>query len=547
MASSPFRKKYQGLGVSTKRIAKQRLLGNEARQSCLIATKVLCDSIRSTLGPFGMYKMLSEEARRLEITKDGSSVITGLIVDHPAARLIIEMAKSIEDETGDGTTSTIILAGELISKAERLINDGLHPVSIVEGYKKATQKAYEIVDEIAQKIEDKEVYAAVARTSLKNYASDKLAFQVVKAIGLLGDERDLDYVAIEGSEGKAFGDTELIEGSLLHNWIEPGAQKRMEDARICIIRYPMMINQPEFVSHIKISASNINSHFEAEEKVLRKMVEKLKEQNVNVLVSMQDIDIRASGMLSMAGITQVAKIMKYGYVKHICLSTGANIVTNIWDLKPKDIGEAKLVEERRISEEELVFFEFGKNPRACTFFIRGGTPNIIREHKKSIYCAMHAVSCAFDLPYVVAGGGAIEIELARRLKKFATSLNTKEQLAVIAFAEALEVIPRTLAQNSGLDPIDTVVELTAKHGNDINFGVCIKEGETTLDNTLDMGIVEPLKVKKQMLTGAFEVSELILLTDGILRDKKRNPEKDQKKQKEISDRKKMEEKMEEYA
>lgn len=547
MAISPNKKRYKQIGASTRRIAKERLLGNEARQSCTIATKVLCDSVRSTLGPFGLYKMLSEEARRFEITKDGSSVLTGLVIDHPAARLIIEMAKSIDDETGDGTTSTIIFAGELISKAEKLMEDGLHPVSIVEGYKKATQKASEIAEEMAQKIEGDDMFSVVAKTSLKNFATDKLAFQVVKAIKLLGDERDLDYVAIEGSEGKAFGDTELIEGSLLHNWIIPGAPKRMEDARICILRNPMMINQPEFASHINISASKISSHLEAEEGVLRKMVEKLKELDVNVLVSMQDIDIRASGMLSMAGITQVAKIMKYGYVKHICLSTGANIVTNIWDLKPKDIGEAKLVEERRVSEEELIFFEFGKNPRACTFFIRGGTPNILREHKKSIYSALHAVSCAFDVPFVVAGGGAVEIELARRLKKFATSLNTKEQLAVMAYAEALEVIPRTLAQNSGLDLIDTIVELTAKHNKDINVGVCIQEGETTLKNTLDMEIVEPLKVKKQMLTGAFEVSELILLTDGILRDKMRDGEAEQEKQKEISNRKKMEEKMEEYA
>ena len=544
MAGSPINKRYGQLGASTKRIAKERLLGPDARQSCLIATKVLCDSIRTTLGPFGMYKMLSEEARRLEITKDGSSVITGLIIDHPAARLIVETAKSIDDETGDGTTSTIILAGELINKAENLMNDGLHPVTIVEGYKKAVQKASEITDEMAQEIKNKDMFKNVAKTSLKNFATDELAFKVVKAIELLGDERDLDYVAIEASEGKAFEDTELIEGSLLHNWIEPGAPKRMENARICILRYPIMIKRPEFLSNINISASNLNSHFEAEENLLRKMVEKLKELDVNVVVTLQDIDIRASGMLTMAGITQISKIMKYGYVKHICLATGANIATNIWDLKPKDIGEAKLVEERRVSEEELVFFENGKEKRACTFFIRGGTPNIVREHKKSIYAALHAVSSAFDSPSVLPGGGAIEIELSRRLKKFATSLKTKEQLAVTAFAGALLVIPRTLAQNSGLDSIDTIVELTAKHSSDINVGVCIEEEETSLKNTLDMGIVEPLNVKKQMLTGAFEVSELILLADGILRDKKRDPELEQKKQRAISDRKRREEKEE---
>lgn len=546
MVSSPSRKKYKQLGASTKRIAKERLLGPEARQSCFIATKVLCDSIRSTLGPFGMYKMLSEEARRLEITKDGSSVITGLIIDHPAARLIVEMAKAIEDETGDATTSTIIFAGELINKAERLINEGMHPVSIIEGYKKAANKASEIADELAIKIDDKEMFENVAKTSLKNYATDKLALQVVKAIELLGETRNLSYVAIEASEGKAFEDTELIEGSMLHNWVEPGAPKRMENAKICILRNPVMIKRPEFLSNINISASDLNSHFEAEEEILRKMIEKLKEMDVNVLVSMQDIDIRAAGMMSMAGILQVAKIMKYDYVKHICLSTGANIVPNIWDLKPKDIGGAKLVEERRVSEEELVFFEHGKNPRACTFFIRGGTPNITREHKKSIYCALHAVKSAFDVPFVLPGGGAIEIEMSRKLKKFATSLNTKEQLAVTAFAEALEVIPRTLAQNSGLDPIDTVVDLTAKHSSNINFGVCIEEEGTSLKNTLEKGIVEPLKVKKQMLSGALEVSELIILTDGILRDKKRDPEAEQKIQRAISDKKKTEERKEEY-
>ncbi|MDY6964680.1 MAG: thermosome subunit alpha [Halobacteriota archaeon] len=538
-------KKFAPLKDSTKGILERRLIGAQARESCIIASKVLCDSIRSTLGPRGMYKMLSEEARPFSITKDGSSVITGLIIEHPAARLIVEMAKAIEDETGDGTTSTIVLAGELINKAESLIDDGLHPVVIVEGYKKAARKAIEIARELAFEIEDDEMLKNVANTSLKDYRSDNLALQVVRAVQLMGDEKDLSYVAIEASEGKEFGDTQLIEGSMLHNWLQPGSPKRIKNAKICVLRNPVKLERAGYLSNIKISTSQIESHFEKEEEILRKMVDKVRKAGANVLICMQDIDVRAQGMLSMSGIMHISKILKYGYVKHICLSTDAKMVANVWDLKPEDIGEAGCVEERKVSEEELIFFENGKNPKACTFFIRGGTPKIIKEHKRSIYSSIHAVSSAIANPFVLPGGGAVESELAIRLKKIATSLTTKEQLAVMAFAEALEIIPKTLARNSGLDIIDTIVELTSRHQTDPNLGVYIRDdGETEIKNTLEVGIVDPLGIKAQMLSGAVEVAELILLADGILQDKKRDPQEEQRKQSKIVAKRKKEEKEE---
>lgn len=538
------KEKFNSLRRSTEGIAKRRMVGDEARNSCITTSKMLCDGVKSTLGPSGMYKMMTEEARHFDITKDGASVITGLIVKHPAARLIVETAKAIEDETGDGTTSTIVLAGELIRRADGLIGDGLHPVVIVEGYKLAARKAIEIARELAVKIEDDdsdEMLTRVARTSLKGCGSERLASQVVRAVQLLEGDKDLEYVAFEASEGQEFEDTDLVEGSILHNWTPPGSVKRMEDAKICVILNPIKLERAGYLSEINISSSDIESHYDKEEEILRQMVEKVKNTGANVMISISEIDVRAQGMLGMQDIMYVHKIAKFDYVRHLCLSTGANAVSNIWSLKEEDLGKARLVEERKISEEELIFFEGCENPKACTFFIRAGTPKVIKEHKRNINSAIHSVSSAVKEPFVLPGGGATEVELALRLKKYATTIETKEQLAVMAFAEALEVIPKTLAQNSGLDVIDTIVDLRARHQEDATIGVCIDEEESKVGDTLAEGIVDPLIVRTQMLSGAVEVSELILLADGILQDKKRDSKEEERKQKKASNEKRMEE------
>ncbi len=542
MASS--RNRFNSLRRSTTGIAKRRLIGEDARESCITISKTLCDGVKSTLGPSGMYKMMTEEARHFDITKDGASVITGLIVKHPAARLIVEMAKAIEDETGDGTTSTIVLAGDLIKRADRLIGDGLHPVVIVEGYKLAARKAIEIASELAIKIEDDDsdnMLTRVAKTSLKGCGGDKLSSQVVRAVRLLDGDKDLDYVSFEASEGQEFEDTDLIEGSILHNWTPPGSVKRMEDAKICVILNPVKLERAGYLSDINVSSPDMESHYDKEEEILRGMVDKVKESGANVLISIREIDVRAQGMLAMHGIMYLHKISKFDYVKHLCLSTGANVVPNIWSLKPEDLGEARLVEERKISEEELIFIEGGRNPKACTFFIRAGTPKVIKEHKRNINSAIHSVSSAITDPYILPGGGAIEVELAARLKKYAASIETKEQIAIMAFAESLEIIPKTLAQNSGLDVIDTIVDLRARHHSDQNMGVCISEDESNIGDTLAAGIIDPLRVRTQMLSGAVEVSELILLADGILQDKLRDSKEEERKQKKVSNEKRMEE------
>jgi chaperonin GroEL (HSP60 family) len=263
-----------------------------------------------------------------------------------------------------------------------------------------------------------------------------------------------------------------------------------------------------------MQAQQLESHFEKEEEIIRKMMERVKSLRANVLVCMQDIDIRAKGMLFSDGILLVEKIMKYPDVEHLCLATGARLVTNIWDASEDDLGEARLVEGREIAEEEIIFFE-GCKGDACTFLIRGGTPKIVNEHKRIIYSAVHSVASSFSTPFVLPGGGWMEIEIAKRLRKFANRLGTKEQLAVTSFADSLEIIPKTLAKNSGLDPIDAVLEMGVNCQ-----GVCIDE-ETRIGDTMEIGIVDPLDIKEQVFSGATEIAELVLLTDGILTDKKK--------------------------
>ncbi|MHC1566450.1 MAG: thermosome subunit alpha [Candidatus Syntropharchaeia archaeon] len=511
--------KLDSLLTLTRKAFDERMVGDEARESCITAAKVLCNSVRSALGPKGLYKMLSEEHRPLVITKDGFSIITGLIVEHPAARLIAELAKAQDEEVGDGTTSTVILAGELLSKAENLLDLGLHPVMVVEGYWEAVRKSLEILEELKVPIREEKTYIDIAKSALKEFQNEKLNSQVVEAVNILrsGEKFDLNLISLRTVEGRGFEDSRLIRGSILFNWVIPGSPKRMEDARIAIIRDSIQIKRDKSILDMTIDASQIKSLLEKEEEMLRRVVGRVKEVGANVVICKGDIDLRAQGMFSSEGIFTVEKVLKPEDLDHLSLATGAKIVPRLEDLCAEDLGRAEVVEEGKIAEEEIIFFEGCADPRACTFFIRGGTKEVVKEHRKVVYDAIYAVGNAYEEPFVVPGGGAVEIEISRRLRSFAHSMHTKKQLAALAFADALEVIPATLAYNSGLDPIDVISELRSK---ETGTGICIGE-EIEIGNTFSAGIIDPLRIKKHIILGALEATEMILLSDGILRDRKR--------------------------
>ncbi|RLG38203.1 MAG: thermosome subunit [Candidatus Alkanophagales archaeon] len=523
MAEKRFR--LDSLLTHTRKAADERLLGEAARESCMVAARVLCDVVRTTLGPRGMSKILAEDARPLLISKDGYSVITGLVAEHPAARLIIELAKAHGNVHGDGVTSTLILTGELLEKAESLLHMGLHPVLIFDGFKKAMEISLALMNALSVSedfFSSEEMRYAVARTSLKEYANEKLCRRIVEAVGhVKRANEDIDeYIAIKEVEGDRFEDTELIDGSVLFSLLPPGVPNRIEDAKIAIIKDPLTTERAELVTHVVLDPMQMAGFLREEEKLLSRMVSRIVEAGANVIICTKTIDSRALGLLARHGIMTI-RLDRHEELNHISLATGANIVKSVWDLKKEDLGYAKLVEHRKIVEEDIIFFEGCKEARACTFFVRGGTKEIAAEHSRLIYAATHAVASVFDEPFVVAGGGAIETELSLRLRKEAQKETTKKQLPMLAFAEALEAIPRTLAENCGLDALDALAKLKAMHQDDPHVGICFKNGEALFANALKEGVIEPLSIKRQMLVGAVEAVELILLTDGILRDRER--------------------------
>ncbi|MHC1579916.1 MAG: thermosome subunit beta [Candidatus Alkanophagales archaeon] len=509
----------------TRKAADERMLGEVARESCMIAARVICDAVRTTLGPRGMNKVLAEDARPLLISKDGYSVITGLIAEHPAARLIIELAKAHGNTHGDGVTSTLIITGELIEKADSLMRTGLHPVLIFDGFKKAMEVCLELMEDLSVSedfFSPEEMRYNVVRTSLKEYANDRLCRDIVEAVRCVKEaKKDIDeYIAIKEVEGDRFEDTKLIDGAVLFSMLPPGAPRRIENAKIAIIKDPLATERSELVTHVVLDPSRMAEFLEEEERILGRMVGRIVEAGANVVVCARMIDSRVIGLLAKHGIMPI-KGVDPKELNHLSLATGANIVKSVWDLKEEDLGAARLVEYRKISEEDIIFFEGCKEAKACTFFVRGGTKEIAAEHSRLIYEAAHAAASVFDEPFVVAGGGAIEIELALRLRKEAQRETTKKQLPMLAFAEALEAIPRTLAESCGLDALDAVAKLKAMHQDDPHVGICLKDGEVLLTNTLKEGVIEPLSIKRQTLIGAVEAVELILLTDGILRDRER--------------------------
>jgi len=517
-----------GTPVLILREGASRSRGQEAQHANIMAAQIVAESVKSALGPKGMDKMLVDSFGDITITSDGRTVLDEMDIQHPAAKMMVEVAKTQDDEVGDGTTTSVIIAGELLAKAEMLIEKNVHPTVIIDGYRKAADKALETLEKIAIKISptDKKTIKKAAMTSMasklvagsKEYLGEIATSAVLQVAVKSGDgyKVDIDNVKVEKKPGESLTDTKLINGIVLDKEaVHSGMPKRVENAKIALIDTALEIEKTEFDAKINIeSPEQMDAFLKQEENMIKDMVEKLVAKGATVILCQKGIDDLAQHFLSRKGILAVRRVKKSD-MEALAKATGGQVVTNLNDLSKNDLGYAQLVEERKIGDDKMTFIEGCKNPLAVTILIRGGTERIVDEADRSLHDALCVVRDIVEEPKILAGGGAPEMEVAKVLKEYAESLPGREQLAVMQFAEALEVIPTTLAENAGLDPIDIISELRANHekgkvwaGVDVNIG---KVGDME-----KAGVFEPIVVKKQIIKSCSEAACLILKIDDVI-------------------------------
>jgi len=522
-----------------------RTFGKEAQRVNIMAARAVAEIVRSSLGPRGMDKMLVDSLGDITITNDGATILEEMDVQHPAAKMMVEVAKSQDKEVGDGTTTAVVLAGELLKEAESLLEKNIHPTVIIGGFKKAVEKAKEVLEKIAisVSIDDEEALRKIAMTSMSGkvvaVAKEHLADIAVKAVKQIAEERDgklfadIDQIQIIKKKGGGLLDTKLIYGIIIDKEVvHPGMPKRVEKAKIALLDCPLEVEKTEIDAEIRITdPEQMRAFLEEEERLLKSMVEKIKNTGANVVFCQKGIDDIAQHYLAKNGILAVRRVKKSDMEK-LSRATGGRIVTNIDDLTPNDLGEADLVEERKVADEKMVFVEGCKNPRSVSILIRGGLERFVDEVERAIKDALYVVADVIREPKIVAGGGAPELEVAKALREYAVSVGGREQLAVEAFANAIEVIPRTLAENAGLDPIDILAELRALHEKPEGkwYGVDVFGGKPA--DMLKLDVVEPLIVKFNAIKSAVESAAMILRIDDIIAASRFEEEKEKEKEKE---------------
>jgi len=498
-----------------------RLLGRDAQRTNILAGKVLAETVRTTLGPKGMDKMLVDGLGDIVVTNDGVTILKEMDIEHPAAKMLVEVAKTQEDEVGDGTTTAVIIAGELLKKSESLLDSDIHPTIIAMGYRKAAEKAQEILDEISISDVSKEMLVNVAMTAMTGKGTEKarepLAKLVVDAVKLVevDGEVDTDYIKIEKKEGTVVEDSSLVEGVIVDKErVHTGMPTKIEDAKIALLNAPLEVKETEVDAEIRITdPAQMQAFIEQEENMVKDMVNKIVDAGTNVLFAQKGIDDLAQHFLSKAGILAVRRVKKSD-IEKLAKATGANVVSNFDDLTSEDLGDAGVVEEKKISGEEMIFVEECKAAKAVTLFLRGSTKHVVDEIERAIDDAIGVIAATIEDGKVVAGGGAPEIAMAKKLKDYAESISGREQLAVNAFAESLEVVPKTLAENAGLDSIDSLVDLRAAHEKSSVMGLNVFDG--TVMDMKEAGVIEPKRVKKQAIQSASEAAEMILRIDDVI-------------------------------
>ena len=499
----------------------RRTIGKDAQRNNIMAAKAVAETIRTSLGPKGMDKMLVSSLGDIIVTNDGATILNEIRIEHPAAKMIVEVAKTQDNEVGDGTTTVAILTGELLKNAERLLDDNIHPTVIIKGYRKASEKAIEILNNIAEDISDSNSYKQIALTAMTGkgaeIAKERLAELTVEAVLQVkeGNEVDLDNIKIEKKSGESVESSELIKGIVLDKErVHPSMPRKIENARIALLDAALEIKSTEIDAKIQISSpEQIQSFLEQEERIIKEMTKKVINSNANVVICQKGIDDLAQHYLAKNGIYAIRRVKKSDMEK-LAKATNAVIVNNINDLTEKELGSAGIVEAKKVGDEEMTYVRECKSAKAVTLLIRGGTSHVVDEIERAVKDSLGVLAASIKYNKIVPGAGAIEIELAKELRKYANTLSGREQLAALSFADSIEIIPRTLAENAGLDPIDVLAELKSRHEANRNIGINVFTGETM--DSLKEGIIEPLKIKTQAIKSATEVSELILRIDDVI-------------------------------
>lgn len=514
----------------------RRTIGRDAQRMNILAGRVISEAVRTTLGPRGMDKMLVDSLGDVVITNDGVTILKEMEVEHPAAKMLVEVAKTQDDEVGDGTTTAVVIAGALLHEAERLLDQTIHPTVIASGYRLAAEKAQEFLNKIAEpiKIDEEALLKKIAMTAMTGKkaesSKEKLADLAVEAVKQIVDKTDtgyivdIDYIGIEKKPGESTNDSQLIKGVILDKErVHPGMPRHVKNAKIALLDCALEIKKTETDAEIRVtSPDQLRAFLNEEESMLKKMVDQVVATGANVVICQKGIDDMAQHYFAKAGVYAVRRAKKSDMEK-LARATGGKVVTNLEDITLKDLGKAGLVEEQKIGEDKLTFVKECKDPKAVGILIRGGTEHVIDEVERATHDALSVVGAAIEDGKIIVGGGAPDIELAKQLREYAGTVGGREALAVNAFANAVESIPRTLAENAGLDSIDILVDLRAKHEkpNGGYFGVNVYNGEVS--DMMKGGVVEPLRIKTQAIKSASEAAIMILRIDDVIASSKKGP------------------------
>jgi thermosome len=505
-----------------------RQRGRDAQRNNIAAARAVADAVRSTLGPKGMDKMLVDSIGDIVITNDGVTILEEMEIEHPAAKMMVEVAKTQNQEVGDGTTTSVIIAGELLKKAEELLDQEIHPIVITKGFRIAKEEALKILDEIAKPVslKDDDLLLKIAITAMSGKSAEKvspkIASIIIEAIKTVAEEVngkikiDKDNIKRVKKHGASIEETELVRGIIVDKEVvHPAMPKRVKDAKIALLDCALEIKETETDAQIRItSPEQMQAFLEQEQKMLREMVEKIAEVGANVVFCQKGIDDLAQHYLAKKGILACRRVKKSD-MEALAKATGGRIVTTLEDLTPNDLGFAGLVEEKKLGDETLTFVQNCKNPKAVTILVRGSTEHVTDEADRCVEDAIGALASALEVGKVVAGAGAPEAEVARRLRKIAEKYAGREQLAIKAFADAIEIVPRSLAENAGLDPVDILAELRAAHEQGkISYGLDLEKGK--IADAWALNVVEPLKVKTQAIKSGAEAAEMILRIDDVI-------------------------------
>lgn len=500
----------------------QRTVGKDAQRTNIMAAKLVAETVRTTLGPKGMDKMIVDSLGDITVTNDGVTILQEMQIEHPAAKMIVEVAKTQEAEVGDGTTTAVIIAGELLKNAEKLLEQNVHPTVITKGYRLAAEESMKVLHEIAQKVDSDDILKKIAMTAMTGKGAERskelLADLAVKAVRQVADEHgiDTDNIKIEKKVGGGVEDSELIQGVVLDKErVHSGMPRQVKNAKIALLDCAVELKNTETDAKIQItSPEQIGAFLDQEQRMLKGMADKIIASGATVVVCQKGIDDLAQHYLGKQGVYALRRVAKSDMEK-LARATGGHIASSLDDLGKEDLGHAGMVREVKVGDEQMTYITECRNPKAVTLLVKGGTQHVVAEVERAVKDAIGDVAVVLKDGKAVGGAGAPEIEVAQRLRKYANSLKGREQLAVLAFADSIEVVPRTLAENAGLDPIDVLTELKNAHDQKQYFaGINVFTGKVM--DAWKEGVVEPLRIKTQAIKSASEVAELILRIDDVI-------------------------------